>query len=165
MKLTYRGVSHDYTPPAVEPMGEGTQGKYRGLDWRFRNLRHPFVQQATLDLKYRGVAYRTGPVTPLAPEVVAPVAPVARQVAPQAEPTPALSMSVPAMAVRSAHEEARLLMMGHHRSIKNREQSLLSRSAAEVGLAADVTQFWNHIQGKVHPSFRATYDRSHAAMS
>jgi len=34
-----------------------------------------------------------------------------------------------------------------------------------VGLDADVTQYWNHIQGKVHPSFWSTYDRSGAASS
>jgi hypothetical protein len=31
--------------------------------------------------------------------------------------------------------------------------------------AEDAGRYWNHIQGKVHPSFWATYDRSHAASS
>ncbi|NEO33609.1 MAG: hypothetical protein F6K36_24930 [Symploca sp. SIO3C6] len=65
----------------------------------------------------------------------------------------------------STQEQARVLMMRHHRLIKNREQSMLGRSAAEVGLKMDKVDYWNHIQGKPHPSFRKTYDRSHAALS
>ncbi|MBW4647584.1 MAG: DUF4278 domain-containing protein [Kastovskya adunca ATA6-11-RM4] len=58
MKLSYRGISYDYNPPKVEATESKTVGKYRGLDWRFRNLKKPFVQQATVDLKYRGAAYQ-----------------------------------------------------------------------------------------------------------
>jgi hypothetical protein len=65
----------------------------------------------------------------------------------------------------NAQEQARYLMMDHHRIIKNRQQSMLTRSAEEVGLEADVTEYWNHIQGKVHPSFRSSYDRSHVSLS
>jgi hypothetical protein len=57
-------------------------------------------------------------------------------------------------------------MMNHHRSVKRREQSMLTRLDGEVGLPVSAaTGFWNHIQGKVHPSFWSTYDRSHIAMS
>lgn len=63
----------------------------------------------------------------------------------------------------STQEQARALMMRHHHMIKNREQSMLSRTAAEIGL--EDVDYWNHIQGKPHPSFRATYDRSSATMS
>lgn len=63
----------------------------------------------------------------------------------------------------STQEQARALMMRHHHLIKNREQSMLSRTAAEIGLEG--VDYWNHIQGKPHPSFRATYDRSSATMS
>lgn len=65
----------------------------------------------------------------------------------------------------STQDQARALMMRHHQMIKNREQCLLSRAAAEMGLSSESAQFWNHIQGKPHPSFRATYDRSHASLS
>ncbi|HIK09436.1 MAG TPA: hypothetical protein IGS52_04090 [Oscillatoriaceae cyanobacterium M33_DOE_052] len=34
----------------------------------------------------------------------------------------------------SANEQARNLMMRHNQLVKNRQQSMLSRSAAEVGL-------------------------------
>lgn len=62
-------------------------------------------------------------------------------------------------------EQARALMTRHHHLIKRRQQSLLGRVAAEVGLPAEAANYWNHIQGKPHPSFRVSYDRSHAALS
>lgn len=65
----------------------------------------------------------------------------------------------------STQEQARALMMRHHHLIKNREQSMLNRTAAEVGLDVDNVEYWNHIQGKPHPSFRRTYDRSNASLS
>ena len=65
----------------------------------------------------------------------------------------------------SAQEQARALMMRHHHLIKNREQSMLSRSAAEVGLPTEAAEYWNPIQGKPHSGFRATYDRSNVSMS
>lgn len=34
----------------------------------------------------------------------------------------------------STQEQARALMMRHHHLLKNRQQSMLSRAAAEVGL-------------------------------
>ncbi len=59
--------------------------------------------------------------------------------------------------------QARALMMRHHNLIKNRQQSMLNRMATEVGVEAD--NYWGNIQGKPHPSFVTTYDRSRAAMS
>ena len=150
MKINYRGVSYEYNPPTVE-YGDPTQtGKYRGVDIRFRNPKKVPVQQPTLDLVYRGVAYTTNPV-----ETV---------VAPQAETTPETApVAAPALTIQ---ERARVLMMGHHRKVKQRQQAMLSRSDARVGLSVDeATHFWNHIQGKVHPSFGDTYDRSGAAFS
>ena len=63
----------------------------------------------------------------------------------------------------STEEQARALMMRHHHLVKNRQQSLLSRTAAEVGL--EDADYWGHIQGKPQPSFQASYDRSNATMS
>lgn len=69
-------------------------------------------------------------------------------------------------AVLSVQEQARDLMMQHHRQIKQREQSMLSRVGAKVGLPIEeATHFWNHIQGMTHTSFWTTYDRSHVGMS
>ncbi|MGP1387914.1 MAG: DUF4278 domain-containing protein [Thainema sp.] len=142
MKLTYRGQSYDYNPPAVETSDAPSVGKYRGLDVRFRNPVKPAVIPQTLNLKYRGAAYQVGGET-----------------APAEAPAP-----VTAQASQS-EDRARTLMMSHHRNVKRRQQVMLARLANEVGLTADVTKYWNHIQGKVHPSFWATYDRSHATLS
>lgn len=59
--------------------------------------------------------------------------------------------------------QARALMMHHHNVVKNRQQSMLNRAAAEVGVEAD--DYWSNIQGKPLPNFRASYDRSGASMS
>lgn len=54
----------------------------------------------------------------------------------------------------STQEQARALMMRHHHVLKNRQQSMLNRAAAEVGVdGGDVV--CNKIQGKLDPSFRA----------
>jgi hypothetical protein len=143
MQLTYRGVKYDYNPPTVEMKASDEVGKFRGVDIRFRTVQHAPVQQPTLDLVYRGVAYRTGETAPVT--------------APAATPAPALATS--------ADEMARLRMMNRHRVVKQRQQSMLARLASEAGLPADAAKYWNHIQGKVHPSFWATYARSGAAAS
>ncbi|MGB3512396.1 MAG: hypothetical protein WBA93_24790 [Microcoleaceae cyanobacterium] len=59
--------------------------------------------------------------------------------------------------------QARSLMVRHHHLMKNRQQSMLNRAAAEVGL--EDSKYWGHIQGKVQPSFRKSYDRCNASMS
>jgi len=58
-------------------------------------------------------------------------------------------------------------MMRQQRTIKIRQQALLERAAEEVGLtlSTQVSNYWGRIQGKVNPSFRATYHRSHVALS
>lgn len=65
----------------------------------------------------------------------------------------------------STEDQARALMLRHRHLIKNREQCMLGRAAAEVGMPAETAQFSNHIQGKLHPSSRSTYDRSGASLS
>ncbi|MBW4483232.1 MAG: DUF4278 domain-containing protein [Tildeniella torsiva UHER 1998/13D] len=155
MKLTYRGVSYDYTPPVVESNLTDEVGKFRGVDIRFRTVKKAAVQQPTLDLVYRGVAYQSG-----TPEVapVVEVAPVAA-IASTATAAPAVATAL------STEDKARMSMMNRHRSVKQRQQSMLARLATEAGLPAEAAHYWNHIQGKVHPSFWATYSRSGAAAS
>ncbi len=63
----------------------------------------------------------------------------------------------------STQEQARALMMRHHHTIKNRQQSMLNRAAAEVGL--EEADYWSQIQGKADSSFSSSYDRSGATMS
>lgn len=141
MQLTYRGVAYEYTPPAVETKEGELAGRYRGLDWKFCNPTKTYVQQPSLDLVYRGTAYRTQEEG--TQSVKAPVSPVSHVV-----------------------DRSRELMLRHQRSIKTRQQAMLTRLASQVGLPSkDASQYWNRIQGKVHPSFRITYDRSAAAMS
>jgi hypothetical protein len=151
MKLTYRGVSYEYTPPQVELSNSNTVGKYRGLDVRFRNPKKVSVFQPTLDLIYRGVAHVVNPVS----QPTETAAPVAISAEPVAAPVTSLSVS----------DRARSLMMKHHRIVKQRQQAMLSRLDAEIGLVNGDARHWNHIQGKIHPSFWDTYDRSHTALS
>ncbi|NJN88650.1 MAG: hypothetical protein HC881_23185 [Leptolyngbyaceae cyanobacterium SL_7_1] len=65
----------------------------------------------------------------------------------------------------STSDQARALMTRHHHLVKRRQQSMLGRVAVEVGLPAEAATYWNHIQGKPHPTFSKTYDRSRAALS
>jgi hypothetical protein len=171
MKLIYRGVSYEYNPPQVEYGDRAAVGKYRGVDIRFRNIQKAPVLKPTLDLIYRGSTYKVDP----APAPKAETAPrlsasdgasdliyrgatykINSAPAPEAKPAPALSIS----------DRARVLMMDHHRSVKRRQQAMLARTDAQVGLDAKAaSSFWNHIQGTAHPSFNDNYDRSHAALS
>lgn len=141
MELCYRGISYEYKPSFVETEQAEVGGKYRGLDWRFRNLKKAPVLLPTANLTYRGVAYNK-PGTIAGQTVVK-------------QPVVASSLS----------EKARVLMVGHTRTIKNRQLSMLTRAASAIGLDGNISQYWNHIQGKVHPTFRANYDRYGAAMS
>jgi hypothetical protein len=146
MKLKYRGIEYDYNPVVVETTVETTEtavaGKYRGLDWRFRNLKNPPMLLPTANLTYRGVAYNKGDAETSYPSQ-----------APQTENTP----------VFSTEAKARCLMFNRTKSIKKRQQVMLSRAAESLGLT--INDYWNHIQGKVHPTFRHDYDRLGASMS
>ncbi len=64
----------------------------------------------------------------------------------------------------STQQQARALMMRHHRMIKNRQQSMLERTAAEIGVEVD-SEYWSTIQGKPYSNSRKIYDRSHVSMS
>ena len=63
MKLTYRGISYEYNPPAVETVTGVAVGKYRGLDIRFRSTKKALVMQPHYNLTYRGVKYNNQPNT------------------------------------------------------------------------------------------------------
>jgi hypothetical protein len=157
MKLSYRGISYDYTPPTVESNQTEDTGKFRGVDIRFRTVQKAPVQQPTLDLVYRGVAYRHG-----TPEVSLVEAASA---SPTVVVDPVVEAPVATATVTTTEDKARLRMINRHRLVKQRQQSMLARLATEAGLPEDAAKYWNHIQGKVHPSFWATYSRSGAAAS
>jgi hypothetical protein len=67
--------------------------------------------------------------------------------------------------IMDTQQQARALMMRHHKMIKNRQQSMLGRAASEIGMDITGSEYWGNIQGKPYPSFRLTYDRSHVALS
>lgn len=106
MKLTYRGVSYDYNPPVVETTDGNIGGKYRGLDWRFRNLKKPFVLQPTVKLTYRGVAYNN------------------------ADSVETVPVENPA----SIQQKARLSIFNQEKETRKRHQNVLNRLATDIGL-------------------------------
>ncbi|MBD2578960.1 DUF4278 domain-containing protein [Oscillatoria sp. FACHB-1406] len=102
MKLSYRGISYEQAAPATETTPAETGGKYRGCDWRFRNLKKPPVLQPTRNLVYRGVTYNRGEAA-------------------ETNPTPIT-------------QQARRLFLNRQQEQRNRQQAMLNRSSAEVGL-------------------------------
>jgi hypothetical protein len=60
MKLSYRGVNYENSSPMLEVVEGDIGGTYRGQNWRSHYLRHIPEPAPVNDLKYRGVAYRTG---------------------------------------------------------------------------------------------------------
>ena len=64
----------------------------------------------------------------------------------------------------SADSQSRALFNRHRHTVKNRQQSLLRRTASEIGVDVD-SQYWTTIQGKPSSSFCKTYERSNVALS
>ena len=152
MKLTYRGVSYDYTPNPMPKMGDTFEtGTYRGATVAFRAVAAPPAQPAA-NLTWRGVPYQVGTAA------AAPVAVVEPAAAPVAAP-------VAEAGVSGIPELARNLFIRRHQRSRKREQGMMVRLAAEVGLPLDeAIQYESHIQGK-RPHDFAAYDRSNTAMS
>lgn len=63
----------------------------------------------------------------------------------------------------STQEQARALMMRHSHLIKNRQQSMLNRAAAEVGLEG--TDDWNHTQNQERSSLRQSSNHNGGTLS
>jgi hypothetical protein len=59
MKLCYRGVKYDYSPPSIEVRESELTGRYRGRDIHFSYVSHIPVPQPVATLTYRGVGYTT----------------------------------------------------------------------------------------------------------
>lgn len=64
----------------------------------------------------------------------------------------------------SVNDQARALMMRHHQVVKNRQQSMLSRSNVEIGMSGDV-EYWSNIQGKLSSDASRSYGRSGSSLS
>ncbi|HLP90550.1 MAG TPA: hypothetical protein VK184_18445 [Nostocaceae cyanobacterium] len=65
----------------------------------------------------------------------------------------------------SIQEKSRALMVRQYQQVKNRQQSMLLRTAQELGLPEEVSHYWNPIQGKIDQATRSLYGSSHVAMS
>ncbi|WP_035987357.1 DUF4278 domain-containing protein [Leptolyngbya sp. KIOST-1] len=168
MKLTYRGISYDATPSPAPQYGQaiGT-GTYRGAPVVFNALAD-LPAQPSANLTWRGVPYRTGTALP------APVAPIEI-------PAVAASLSAPAVVTETVvvtetivtaapmatniPDLARNLFIRRHQRSRRREQGMMVRLAAEVGMPIeDAAHYESHIQGKMPHDFSG-YDRSSTAMS
>jgi hypothetical protein len=64
----------------------------------------------------------------------------------------------------STEKQARSLMIRHHQMVKNRQQSMLGRAAAEIGVEVD-GEYRTTIQGKPYGGFSDIYHRSNASLS
>lgn len=148
MQLNYRGINYETNSPVVQMNNSNpadTTLKYRGNTYG-TNL--PVIAEAEVEAAEATLQYRGNALNAVLPVIdqsgVVGTAPVA---------------AVPG-------DRARALMMNRHRQVKQRQQVMLTRLATSIGLNAnEAAQYWNHIQGKVHPSFWATYGRSHVANS
>ena len=151
MKLSYRGVRYETNSTPIAPdapvvyTGPAVNLKYRGATYRRGEVAK--VSRLGAIFKYRGAAYST---VAIAPEPVAE--PVAKPV-------------VATAAATTVEAKARQLMLNHNREIKNRQHSVLARTAAEVGFSAQLSNYWNQIQGEVDATLLSEYDRSGAALS
>jgi hypothetical protein len=67
MKLSYRGVKYDNASSFLEVTEGDIGGTYRGQTWRSHYVRHIPEPAPVHDVRYRGVAYRTGQVAVAVP--------------------------------------------------------------------------------------------------
>ncbi|WYL95686.1 MAG: hypothetical protein HEQ35_19370 [Gloeotrichia echinulata IR180] len=65
----------------------------------------------------------------------------------------------------SIQEKSRAIMARQYQQVKNRQQSMLMRSAQELGFHEELSHYWNPIQGKIDPTTRMIYGHSNATMS
>ncbi|MEA5419531.1 hypothetical protein VB712_09870 [Spirulina sp. CCNP1310] len=61
----------------------------------------------------------------------------------------------------NTQNQARNLMMRHSLNVRNRQQSMLGRTASEIGLDLDTS----HYESEQSGTLGSTFDRSNAAMS
>ena len=147
MKLTYRGISYNYTPTVLATEQVGLMGRYRGARMPFSWVPNPPVSLRGVELMYRGIAYSPGdrPITSTPTESDRPQERSVRDI--------------------SIKERMRMLLTGHVRNVRRREQAMLARADEKVGLPPEsAANVETSIQGKVPHDFSG-YDRSGASMS
>ena len=64
----------------------------------------------------------------------------------------------------SIQDQTRALMVRHRHMIRNREQSMLTRKAVEIGMPAEHAHIVPDAKGGVNPALE-TYDRSNVGLS
>jgi hypothetical protein len=64
----------------------------------------------------------------------------------------------------STQDQTRAIMVRHRHLIKNREMSMLSRAAANLGMPGEVVSTAIDLNNRSHPNFRE-YDRSNVGLS
>ncbi|MBW4693170.1 MAG: DUF4278 domain-containing protein [Lyngbya sp. HA4199-MV5] len=168
MKLSYRGVDYDFNPSSLQARGakhrlsEVSKARALGAILTYRGAAYtvdPSAQFVSANLgapagtvlTYRGFSYTVQPAAQTVPASVV-----------AAEPAVVNAIKAPATSIQ---EQARTLTMNHHRAMKKRQQVMLVRSAAEVGMPATAVSHWERLQETFNPAFQATYDRSHVALS
>ncbi len=65
----------------------------------------------------------------------------------------------------STQDNIRQRMIRNRHQTRNRQQTLLTRAAVEIGLTPGEIGHGTRIQGKLSGSIQGVYDRSHSAMS
>lgn len=61
----------------------------------------------------------------------------------------------------STQDRARALMSRRYQMVKNRQQSILGRTAQELGMSDEISNYWNPVQGKLDATARMIYGKSH----
>jgi hypothetical protein len=121
MKLSYRGVKYNYNPPTFAGTVPLHQGVYRGVAF---TSEQPIVEvdEPERELTYRGVTYRRGGKAATRDMVLAGLA--------------NNSLNV--------DELARRLMTDKKMAAKNLQESMVARSAAEIGVGIDWSSSHSH---------------------
>jgi hypothetical protein len=139
MKLSYRGIDYVFDPSSLQyrgaknRLGEVSRARALGAILTYRGAAYaikPSIQAESTSanipagtvLTYRGFSYTVQPKVQAIP-------------APAVADQPAVVKAVKAPAF-PIQEQARALIMNRQRALKNRQQVMLVRSEAEVGMAA-----------------------------
>ncbi|AUC61270.1 Glutamine synthetase inactivating factor IF7 [Cyanobacterium sp. HL-69] len=62
-------------------------------------------------------------------------------------------------------QQSRALMMRHQKMMRNRQQSMLGRVAAEIGMDVSNTEYYDTVKNAPLSSFASNYDRSNSSLS
>ena len=160
MKLTYRGVSYDYTPNPVPQKGSV-------IGTRYLSRCSGYVQRSGRATPLSRRLIWSGAVFPIGRVPLLPLPPLWLKfwLPPQWFAEPAAPGTAVAETSTGVIDMARNLFIRHHQRMRRREQGMMVRLAAEVGIPVeDAAHYESHIQGKLPHDFSG-YDRSSTAMS